>query len=102
MPEYVPLVVAFFWGLVLGALFFGGLWLTVRFALFSRHSALVFLLSLLARTAVTLGGFYLATRHGLEILLPCFLGFLLARAVVTWRTRPATPCPSDVAIGHAS
>ena len=102
MREYLPLVVAFFWGLLLGALFFGGLWLTVRVALFSPRGALWFLASLLARTAVTLGGFYLAARHGLEVLLPCFLGFLVARAVVTWRTRTEARCASDVAIGHAS
>ena len=102
MREPWALVLAFAFGLLLGAVFFGGLWLTVRLALFSRQTGLWFLLSLLARTSIALGGFYLVARNGWEGMLPCFLGFLTARAAVTWSARTPTPCASDAEAGRAS
>ncbi len=78
-------------GVMLGTLFYGGLWWTVRRAATFGRPALSVLGSALLRMSVALGGFYLVGRGDWLRLLLCLLGFMLARAVVTWLTRlPAT------------
>lgn len=75
-------------GAGLGAVFFGGLWWTVRLAVASRWAPLWFAGSLLARTALALAGFYAVSAGGrLDRLLLGLLGFVLARAAVTRLTR---------------
>ena len=54
----------------------------------SKQPALWFLGSLLLRTTMALVGFYFTSGGHWERLLVCFLGFVLARPVVTWLTRP--------------
>ena len=75
-------------GAVLGAIFFGGLWWTVRNALTAANPALRFLASLLLRTGIVLTGFYYASGNGWLSLLLCLCGFIIARVVVTHITRP--------------
>jgi F1F0 ATPase subunit 2 len=75
-------------GLGLGAIFFGGLWWTVRKGVSSTRPALWFVGSLLLRTSITLAGFYLVGRGHWEWLLACLLGFVIARVVVTRLTVP--------------
>jgi F1F0 ATPase subunit 2 len=88
MNEALTLVLAWLAGGVLGAIFFGGLWWTVRKGMSSKQPALWFLGSLLLRTTMALVGFYFTSGGHWERLLVCFLGFVLARPVVTWLTRP--------------
>jgi len=87
MSEALTLTLAWVVGLLLGAIFFGGLWWTVRKGLSSQQPAFWFLGSLLLRTGIALGGFYLVASHGLEQLLLCLVGFVMARLVVTQMTR---------------
>jgi len=85
--EALALILAWVVGLCLGAIFFGGLWWTVRNGLSSRQPAFWFLGSLLLRSGIALAGFYLVASHGFEPLLLCLLGFTVARLVVTQMTR---------------
>lgn len=78
-------------GIVLGALFFGGLWWTTKKILSSTQPALWLLASLLARTTLTLAGFYLVAQGVWQRLLICLLGFLLARMIVIRLTRRDSP-----------
>lgn len=94
MPEMLWPVVA---GFVLGGIFFGGLWWTVRHLSDLRRPALALLVSGLLRTTAVLGGFYAVGGGQWSRLLLCLLGFLLARLAVTWFTR--LPPPPEV--GHA-
>jgi F1F0 ATPase subunit 2 len=87
MHDAAPLMLAGAAGVLLGALFFGGLWWTVRNGISSPRPALWFLGSLLVRTSVALAGFYYASDGDWRRLLACLLGFALARPVVTWSTR---------------
>ena len=89
MNDTLMLVLAWMAGGVLGAIFFGGLWWTVRKGVSSRRPALWFLGSGLLRMGIALGGFYLVGRGHWERLLGCLLGFVMARLVVTWLTRPS-------------
>ena len=89
MNETVTLVLAWVAGLLLGAIFFGGLWWTIRKGLLSKRSALWFLGSLVLRTSIALVGFYFIARGHWERLLVCLLGFVIARLIVMRLTRAA-------------
>jgi F1F0 ATPase subunit 2 len=89
MSDFVALLTALAAGFALGAVFFGGLWWTVRRALSSDRPARWFVGSLLVRTGLTLAGFYLAADGHWERLLVCLAGFTVARFVVSRATRPA-------------
>lgn len=83
-------------GMALGAIFFGGLWWTVRRALGSPQPALLILASMVGRTGLVVAGFYFASGGEWQRLLLCLAGFILARFVVI-RALPK----ADVS-GHAS
>lgn len=70
-------------GAVLGMLFFGGLWFTVRAGLRSERPALWFLGSTLLRTGGLLAAFYLISRADWRNLLACVAGFFLVRLTMT-------------------
>ena len=89
MNDFLFLALALVVGLVLGAIFFGGLWWTVRKGVFSKSPALWFLGSLLLRTSIVLAGFYVIGRGHWERLLVCLLGFVIARLIVMRLTRAA-------------
>jgi F1F0 ATPase subunit 2 len=101
MSEASSIALSVAWGAVLGAVFYGGLWWTVRRALVSRQPAVWFLLSLMARTAVALLGFYAVIRGDWRRLVGCLVGFVLARILVTWLTRTAPEPPSHPLKGGA-
>ncbi len=87
MNETLMLVVASVTGLVLGAIFFGGLWWTVRKGVSSPRPALWFLGSMLLRMSIVLAGFYFVGRGHWDRMLVCLLGFIITRFIVMWLTR---------------
>ena len=80
-------------GVLLGTIFFGGLWFTVRHGVAAEHPAVWFASSLVVRSIIILSGFYFVSPHGLPSLLLCLLGLLIARAAVTRFTRPPKRTP---------
>ncbi len=70
-------------GLLLGAVFFGGLWWTVLKGVDLSRPVLWFLGSLLLRTGIVLTGFYFVSDGDWEHLLGCLFGFVIARIIVT-------------------
>ena len=84
---HCSLVLAGLAGLLLGAIFFGGLWWTVRKSLTAKQPALWFLGSTLLRMSIALAGFYFIGGGDWKRLLACLAGFIVARFVVTWLTR---------------
>lgn len=88
MNETPMLALACALGVLLGAIFFGGLWWTVRKGASSEQPALWFFCSLVLRTSVTLAGFYFVSGGRWERLLTCLLGFVVASVLVTTVTRP--------------
>lgn len=87
MNETLILLLALIAGGLLGAMFFGGLWWTVRKGVSSPRPALWFFASMLLRMGIAVGGFYFVAGGQWERLLACLVGFLLARLVVTRLTR---------------
>ena len=89
MNETLTLVLASVAGVSLGALFFGGLWWTVQKGVSSKRPARWFFGSLLLRMSIVLVGFYFVSSGHWKRLVMCLLGFVLARLIVTWLTRPS-------------
>ena len=87
MNNVLFLVLALVAGLVLGAIFFGGLWWTVRKGVLSKSPAFWFIGSLLVRMSVVLAGFYWVGRGDWLRLVACLLGFVIARFAVMRTTR---------------
>ncbi len=83
MPETLTLMAAFATGVLLGAIFFGGLWWTIQKGIVSKRPALWFFGSLLLRMGMVLAGLYLVARGSWERLAVCLLGFFIARLFVT-------------------
>jgi F1F0 ATPase subunit 2 len=92
-PNLPVLLWAALLGVGLGAMFFGGLWWTARRGAASPRPALWFFVSLLLRMALAMAGFYLVAGGRWERMLACLLGFIVARIVVTWTTRPPLTHP---------
>ncbi len=88
MYETLPLMLSCLAGGGLGAIFFGGLWWTIRKGVASQRPALWFFGSLLLRMSIALLGFYFVSGGQWARMLACLLGFVIARLVVTLRLRP--------------
>ncbi|WPL18171.1 F1/F0 ATPase, Methanosarcina type, subunit 2 [Thiorhodovibrio winogradskyi] len=88
MNETLRLVPAGVAGLGLGAMFFGGLWWTLRKSLASEHPALWLLGSLLVRMSLLLGGLYLVSGGQWPRLLAGLLGVISARFLILRLTGP--------------
>jgi len=102
MTEGSPLLLALAVGVLLGAIFFGGLWWTVARGIGSRFAALWFILSLLLRTSVAVAGFYLVGRGSWLRLVACLIGFMVARLIVTrLSAEAALRSPSPRRTSHA-
>lgn len=94
LPSSFSWMLAALAGLLLGAIFFGGLWWTVRRGLASRRPALWFFASLVLRMAIAMAGIYWVGREigpwTWQTLLSCLLGFVLARPLVLRLTASTT------------
>ena len=103
MDETLSLVLALVAGVLLGAIFFGGLWWTVQKVVSSDRSTLWFFVSLLMRTSILLAGFYFIAHGHWERLLMCLLGFVVARPIVMGFTRAVEKSTHlSQEAGHAS
>ena len=69
-------------GVLLGLLFFGGLWWTLRRAMSSTRPALWVGASLLLRMGCTAAGFVVVSAGDWQRMLACLLGFWAARWLV--------------------
>ncbi len=83
MNEIIGLLPALLTGVLLGIIFFGGLWFTVRLGLRSKMTALIFTGSFIVRMAIILLGFYYIGASSWQKMLVCLGGFLIARVVIT-------------------
>jgi F1F0 ATPase subunit 2 len=83
MSETLVLTAALLAGILLGAIFYGGLWWTVRRGVLSKSLGAWLIGSFVLRAVIAVGGFY-AVSHGDWRSLPaCLLGFIVARIAAT-------------------
>ena len=88
MNETLILMGACVVGIILGAIFFGGLWWSIRKGVSSKRPALWFFGSFLLRMSIALTGFYFVSLGHWERLIACVLGFFTARFIVKWLIGP--------------
>jgi len=87
MNDPLALILSCAAGVALGAVFFGGLWWTIRKGVTSPRPATLFLTSAVVRMAIAMVGFYFVSGGQWQRLLACLVGFVAARLAVTWLTR---------------
>lgn len=102
MIETLYLFLACTGGLLLGVLYYGGLWLTVRMGLAGRRPALWFLASYLLRTGTVVAGMYVLSGGLWQRLLVCLLGFLSVRLLMIWFWKKAGSGTSVREAGYAA
>jgi len=104
MSDLFILALAFVAGVVLGAVFFGGLWWTVHKSVVTKHSALWLFASWWLRMSTVLSGFYFVGRDQWQRLVICLLGFVVTRLVVLRLTRRSVALQTSAALeaSHAS
>ena len=86
----LPLLPVLLGGIVLGIIFFAGLYWTVQRGMKSTHPALCFISSFVLRTTIVISGIYLLTDGQWPRLLASMLGFISARFAVITITRPSS------------
>ncbi len=82
MSELVTGILSLGAGAALGALFFGGLWWTVRRGVASRRPALWFVGGTLLRASAALAGFLVVGGGRFDRFVFCLAGFVGARLLV--------------------
>ena len=103
MPEFIYGIIAVLVGLLLGAIFFGGLWWTVRKLQTTRHPALLFLGSLIVRMAVVLLGIYAIGAGHWERMVAALVGIVIGRFIILRVTHSldAAAVPPSTPDSHA-
>jgi F1F0 ATPase subunit 2 len=91
MNNVAILILAGLAGGGLGAVFFGGLWWTIRRGLTSARHALWFLAGGVLRMGIALAGFYFVGAGQWQRLLACLVGFIVARFLVKRLTQIPEP-----------
>ena len=87
MNETILMILAFAAGIILGIIFFGVLWFTVKKSMTSKIPALWVLGSFFFRVAIVLAGFYFVSSGNWQRLVICLLGFIIARFLVIHFTK---------------
>ncbi len=87
MSEISNMILSFIGGMLLGILFFVGLWFTVKKITSSKMPALLVLSSFSFRISIVLLGFYFIGMGDLKKLIACMIGFIIARFVVIHYTK---------------
>ncbi len=88
MSDILYMILSFIAGLLLGTLFFGGLWFTVKKIVNAKMPVIWVISSFVFRVGITLVGFYYISFGNWQRLLICLLGFIIARYAVAYFTKP--------------
>lgn len=87
MSDYFIMLLALLLGTLLGVIFFGGLWFTVKKGVSAKNPAIWFTSSIILRTSIVISGFYFISKNHWERMLICLLGFIISRSIITKITR---------------
>ena len=99
----LSLVLALIAGLLLGIIFFVGLWWTVRRGVAAKNVASLFFTSMLLRMSIVVLGFYFILGDDWHRLIIGLFGFGMARLLVLYFTRiTELMSESEKATNHAS
>ena len=84
-------MIEFFFGIILGAVFFGGLYLTVRRLNEVKNPSALFVISFMVRMAVLLGGLFYVSRWGYRGVLLALLGMIATRYIMIFYIKNPRP-----------
>lgn len=84
----IELVLSMFGGMILGTIYLGGLYLTVRRLRESAQPALLMVGSFGLRIAILLGGFYFIMDGRWERLVAAVAGFMIVRTAIIRMAKP--------------
>ncbi|HSR05454.1 MAG TPA: ATP synthase subunit I [Proteiniclasticum sp.] len=85
------MLIAFIVGVLVGILFFGGLYFTVKKLTTIKYPALFMMLSLIVRLVILAGGIYLIMDGGIQNVLSAMAGIILVRLVMIAKLGKALP-----------
>ena len=75
------------WGFLLGGIYFGGLWITIKRLTLVKNQAVWMLASLVIRNLLVAVGFYPIVVQGWQETLFCLVGFIIIRMALTRRIK---------------
>lgn len=92
-PELATLYVAqialaVFAGAILGLIYYGGLWWTVRRLQTTQQTGLLFAASFVIRTVAVIAGFLLVSRGDWLLIVVALVPFIVVRLILTRRWGP--------------
>ncbi len=79
----ILIMLTFFWGILLGLFYFGGLWLTVKTVPGKRRPGRRLAISAVARLTTVLSGFWIILQKDPATFFFALAGFFLVRIVLT-------------------
>lgn len=79
MNDIIILFLIFVSGLILGIIFYGGLWFTVKQGITSQGAWWWFIISYYVRLSIVISGFYFIGQSDWRRFLTCFAGFVVVR-----------------------
>lgn len=88
-------MVEFFIGVILGIIFFGGLYWTVQNLPRAKHPALLMTVSLFFRMGVTVGTFFYVAKGGYKGILLVLAGMLAVRIAMTFTIKNPKEKPKE-------
>lgn len=94
MNDLFNLILPLSGGILLGFIFFGGLWLTVSKSIMAKNPAIWFFVSMVLRAGIVLIGFYFIGGDQLESFLACLVGFVIARLIMTQKINRIRESPT--------
>jgi F1F0 ATPase subunit 2 len=80
-------MVEFFIGVILGIIFFGGLYWTIQQLAETKHPALLMTISLLLRMAILLGVMFYVAKGGYQGILLAMLGMIVVRVIMIFKIK---------------
>lgn len=89
MIDWLVIVPGLLGGLLIGVVFFGGLFWTIQRLPTAQNPALLFFVSFVVRTAIALGGFYVVAAGNWQRVLVAAVGFFVARVILVRALNPA-------------
>ena len=98
IPSVGLFATTFLAGIVLGFIYFGGLWLTVNRLQQFRNPGLVFAASFVVRTAVVITGIYFITAGQWQRIAAIMLGFIIMRTALAHRWGPSASVEPQTAV----
>ena len=89
------MILGFLGGVVLGFVFFGGLYWSVNKLPTVKHPGLLMVVSMLVRMAILLTGLYFLMAGEIKNLLAAVVGVMLVKFVMIARVRQKPPAPTE-------